>query len=70
MSVTLRPEHEQVLLAAIDCGLARTTDEALDQAIDTLRCRLPQPDAPVRTQAELFAGWPHSENATAFLSEA
>ncbi len=45
MSITLRPEQEQVLDAAINSGLAHSTDEALDQAIDTIRRRLPQQSA-------------------------
>lgn len=36
MSITLRPEQEQVLVAAINSGLAHSTDEALDRAIDTI----------------------------------
>jgi hypothetical protein len=42
MTIFLRPEQEQLLREAIDSGLARTTDEALDQALDALRCRLPK----------------------------
>ena len=45
MTVILKPEQEQVLLEAINSGLAHTTDEALDQALDALRC-LPRPAAP------------------------
>lgn len=41
MTIILKPEQEQVLLEAIKWGLAHTTDEALNQAIDTLRRRLP-----------------------------
>lgn len=43
MSIVLRPEQEQLLHEAIDSGLARTTDEALDQALDALRHRLSKP---------------------------
>ena len=43
MTIVLKPEQELVLLQAIDSGLAHTTDEALDQAFDSLRARLPQP---------------------------
>lgn len=42
MTITLRPEQERVLAEAINSGLAHTTDEALDQAIDALRVRLTQ----------------------------
>jgi hypothetical protein len=41
MTVILKPEQEQVLVDTIKSGLAHTTDEALDQAIDALRERLP-----------------------------
>lgn len=41
MTIILNPEQERVLRDAIDSGLARTADEALDQALDSLRGRLP-----------------------------
>jgi hypothetical protein len=41
MTIILNPEQEQVLMEAIKSGLAHTTDEALNQAIDALRDRLP-----------------------------
>jgi hypothetical protein len=43
MTIILRPEQEQLLREAIDSGLAHTTEEALDQALDMLRVRLPKP---------------------------
>jgi hypothetical protein len=43
MTIILRPEQEQLLREAIRSGLAQSTDEALDQALDTLRSRLPKP---------------------------
>ncbi len=46
MTIILKPEQEQVLIQAINSGLAHTPDEALDQALDALRARLPQ-EAPV-----------------------
>jgi hypothetical protein len=42
MTIILRPEQEQLLLPAINSGLARSTDEALDQVLDGLRNRLPK----------------------------
>jgi hypothetical protein len=42
MTIILKPEQEQVLLEAINSGLAHTTDEALAQALDALKGRLPQ----------------------------
>jgi hypothetical protein len=41
MTIILRPEQESVLLDAISFGLAHDADEALDQALDALRERLP-----------------------------
>ena len=46
MTIILRPEQEQVLLEAIHSGLAHTADEALDQALEALRLRLPRQSAP------------------------
>jgi hypothetical protein len=43
MSIILKPEQERVLMEAINSGLARTADEALDQALDSLRLRLAIP---------------------------
>ena len=52
MSITLRPEQEQALVEAVNSGLAYTTDEALDQAIDTIRRRRPQQSAGADSPAE------------------
>jgi hypothetical protein len=41
MTIILKPEQEQVLMDAIRSGLAQNTDEAIDQALDALRERLP-----------------------------
>jgi hypothetical protein len=41
MTIILEPEQENLLIQATKSGLARTPDEALDQALDTLRARLP-----------------------------
>jgi hypothetical protein len=43
MTIILRPEQERVLMDAIDSGLAHDADEALDQALDALRGRMPSP---------------------------
>jgi hypothetical protein len=47
MTIILKPEQEKLLIEATKSGLARTPDEALDQALDTLRARLPHDDGPV-----------------------
>jgi hypothetical protein len=41
MTIILKPEQEKVLIQAINSGLAHTPDEALDQALDALKARLP-----------------------------
>lgn len=41
MTITLRPDQEQVLKQIVELGLATNTEEAVDQAFDTLRERLP-----------------------------
>jgi hypothetical protein len=43
MTIIPRPEQERVLVDAINSGLAHNADEALDQALDALRERLPSP---------------------------
>ena len=45
MTIILKPEQEEVLIQAINSGLAHTTDEAFDQALDALRARLPHQPA-------------------------
>jgi hypothetical protein len=45
MPIVLRPEQEQLLKEAIDHGLAETADEALDQALEGLRHRMPKTTA-------------------------
>lgn len=42
MSIILTPEQERVLIEAINSGLAQSKEEALDQALDTLRRRMPE----------------------------
>jgi hypothetical protein len=51
MTIILRPEQEQVLREAINSGLAHAPDEALDQALDMLRDRLPKRSAEVESTA-------------------
>ena len=40
MTITLRPEHERLIVEAIRAGFIHTPDEALDDALETLRQRL------------------------------
>ena len=51
MAIILRPEQEQVLREAINSGLVHTPDEALDQALDMLRNRLPKQSAEAESTA-------------------
>ena len=46
MTIILKPEQEKLLIEATNSGLARTPDEALDQALDALRTRLPHEEKP------------------------
>jgi hypothetical protein len=41
MTIILKPEQEKLLIQASNSGLARTPQEALDQALEALRARLP-----------------------------
>ena len=47
MTIILKPEQEKLLMEAINSGLARTPDEALDQVFDALRARLPHEEQSV-----------------------
>ncbi len=42
MTITLKPEQEKVLQEAIDSGLAHSPEEAIDQALESLKSRLPR----------------------------
>lgn len=46
MTIVLNPEQERVLMDAIHSGLAHTPEEALDQALQTLKDRLPPQQSP------------------------
>jgi hypothetical protein len=43
MTITPRPEQELMIAKAIQAGLIRSAEEALDIAVDTLRDRLAAP---------------------------
>jgi hypothetical protein len=58
MTITLKPEQEQVLIEAINSGLGQTIEEVLDQALAALKSRLPQsrpPDESVAAAARRLA---------------
>jgi len=42
MTITLKPEQERVLLDAVNSGMAKSAEEALDRALESLRNRLPK----------------------------
>jgi hypothetical protein len=42
MTITLTPEQEKVVIEAINSGLANSPQDALNQALQALRGRLPQ----------------------------
>lgn len=81
MTVTLKPEQERILIEAINSGLAHSAAEALDQALDALRSRLPesQPEEGVRSctemqtneaKAQAFEKWARNHPARPPLPEA
>jgi hypothetical protein len=41
MTITLNSEQERVLTEAVRSGLAQTAEEAIDQALESLKARLP-----------------------------
>ncbi len=46
MTITLNRDQEKILREVVDLGLATSPEEAIDQAFDVLRERLPfQPEA-------------------------
>jgi len=74
MTVILKPEQERVLIDAINSGLAHTTTEALDQALEALRLRLPEPRAshgPANAEkARAFEQWARNHPKRPPLTEA
>jgi hypothetical protein len=55
--ITLKREQEQVLMEAVNSGLAETANEALDQALEALKNRLPckgSPDESVAAAADIW----------------
>ena len=62
MTITPRPEQEQLIARAIQAGLIRTAEDALEIAVDTLRGRLssskPERPAGRKSLARLFAESP------------
>ncbi len=62
MTITPRPEQEQLIAQAIQAGLIRTAEDALEIAVDTLRGRLssskPKRPAGRKSLARLFAESP------------
>jgi len=68
MTIVLKPEQEQLLREAINSGLAHTTDEALDKALELLRVRLPE-HRPLTTVFEQGLGLFGSPEDSALLDE-
>ncbi len=62
MTITPRPEQEELIAQAIRAGLIRTAEDALDIAVDTLRGRLssskPKRPAGRKSLDRLFAESP------------
>ena len=62
MTITPRPEQEQLIARAIQAGIILTAEDALEIAVDTLRDRLsssePKRSAGRKSLARLFAESP------------
>jgi len=54
MTITLHPEQEQAIVAAIRRGAFRSVDEFIDAAIATLPRDVPQSGAPVPRKSRLW----------------
>jgi hypothetical protein len=62
MTIILKPEQERILIDAINSGLAHTTAEALNQELEALRGRQPEPPRGTEVQsneerARAFEEW-------------
>ena len=62
MTITPRPEQEQLIAQAIQAGLIQNAEEALDIAVDTLRDRLGTSASvvPADEWMRKFRAWAHS----------
>lgn len=61
MTIHLRPQQEELIQAAIQAGLIRSAEEALDEGLNRLRDRMQKPTKRPRGKkslAQLFAESP------------
>jgi Arc/MetJ-type ribon-helix-helix transcriptional regulator len=66
VTIQFGPEQERVIDQAIEAGLIRSADEALDIAVDALRGRLRASARPIDVEEWMrkFRAWAHSHPAT------
>lgn len=72
MTITLKPEQEQVLAEAIEAGLIASPEDALDIALDGLRSKLAAGVPPLTADEwiEEFKAWTSSHStSTPLLSD-
>jgi len=66
MTIEFSPEQSHVIAEAIQAGLIKSPDEALDIAVNTLRSRLKAFARPVNAEEWMrrFRAWAHSHPTT------
>jgi len=66
MNIIPKPEQEHLIAEAIQAGLIKSADEALDIAVDALRDRLKASARPVDAEEWMrkFRKWAHSHSTT------
>jgi len=66
MTIEFNPEQSHVIAEAIQAGLIKSPDEALDIAVDALQSRLKASGGPVNTEEWMrkFREWAHSHPIT------
>ena len=72
MTITTKPEQERLIAQAIQAGLIRNAEEALDIAVDTLRGRLRASPGSMTAEEwmEKFSIWAHRHSTnTPLLSD-
>jgi hypothetical protein len=62
MTITPRPDQEQLIAKAIQAGLIQSAEQALDIAVDTLRDRLEVSSSPIPADEwiQKFRTWANS----------
>jgi hypothetical protein len=66
LNITPKPEQEHLIAEAIQAGLIKNADEALEIAVDALRRRLKASTRPISAEEWMrkFRAWTHSHPTT------